>query len=267
MALRIAKRDKNYFITYNKSMAMTKEYDQNLKWTKRLREAIDTDKITPVFQPIVEINTKKIVKYESLMRMIDDDGSYIAPVHFLELAKKNKLYYQLTKIMIEKTFKKFEDLPYNISINISVVDILNNDIHEFILKTLQSSSICENIIFEIIESEGIENFNQVIEFIDKVKGYGAKISIDDFGTGYSNFEYLMKLKVDYIKIDGSMIKNIDLDEKSQMITQTIVDFAKKMNIQTVAEFVHSKEVYEKVKQLDVDYAQGYYFGKPSEKIE
>lgn len=77
----------------------------------------------------------------------------------------------------------------------------------------------------------------------------------------------MKLKVDYIKIDGSMIKNIDTNKDSQMITQTIVEFAKKMNIQTVAEFVYSKNIFQKVVELDVDYAQGYYFGEPSETIK
>ena len=97
-----------------------------------------------------------------------------------------------------------------------------------------------------------------------MKQYGAKISIDDFGTGYSNFDYLMKLKVDYIKIDGSMIRDIDKDKNSQIITQTIVEFAKKMNIQTIAEFVYSKNVFEKIRKLNVDYAQGYYFGEPTE---
>ena len=131
---------------------------------------------------------------------------------------------------------------------------------------LEKSGIGERIIFEIIESEGIENFDKVLEFITDVKRYGTKISIDDFGTGYSNFEYLMKLKVDYIKIDGSMIKNIDNDKSAQMIIASIVSFAKNMNIKTVAEFVHSKNVYEKVKELGVDYSQGYYFGEPTGQI-
>lgn len=266
-ALKLAKKDKKDFLFYDDSMAMAKEYEKNLEWTKRLKYAIENDRIIPVFQPIVDVKTKEIIKYESLMRMVADDGSLIAPVHFLELSKKNKLYHQLTKIMIEKTFDRFKDLPYSVSINLSVDDILNKEIYKFIIDKLESSSISKNIIFEIIESEGIENFEQVLEFINSVKKYGVKISIDDFGTGYSNFEYLMKLKVDYIKIDGSMIKNIDHDKNSQMVTQTIVEFAKKMNIKTVAEFVHSKDVFDKIAELDVDSAQGYYFGAPSTKID
>lgn len=266
IALKLAKKSKKNFLIYDETMAMAKEYEKNFDWTKRLKKAIEEDRIVPLFQPIVDTKTQKIVKYEALMRMLDHQGCYIAPVHFLELAKKNKLYHQLTKIIIEKTFEKFKNLPYLVSINISVEDILNKEIHSFIINKLKESTIGEKIVFEIVESEGIENFDQVLEFIESVKKYGAKISIDDFGTGYSNFEYLMKLKVDYIKIDGSMIKNIDSDQNSQMITKTIVNFAKNMNIHTVAEFVHSKNVFEKIKELNVDFSQGYYFGEPTDTI-
>ena len=266
VALKLAKKSKKNFLIYDATMSMAKEYEKNFDWTKRLKKAIEDDRIVPVFQPIVETKTGKVVKYEALMRMMDDKGLLIAPIHFLELAKKNKLYHQLTKIMLEKTFKTFENLPYIVSINISVEDILNKEMYQFILAKLRDSGIGKKIVFEIIESEGIENFALVLKFIENVKQYGAKISIDDFGTGYSNFEYLMKLKVDYIKIDGSMIKNIDTDQNSQMITKTIVNFANSMKIKTVAEFVHSKNVAEKVQELGVDYSQGYYFGEPKATI-
>ena len=266
IALKIAKKSKKHFLIYDETMYMEKEYEKNFEWTKRLKRAIEEDKIVPLFQPIVDNETQKVVKYEALMRIVDDNGTYIAPIHFLELAKKNKLYHKLTKIILEKTFERFKDSLYVVSINISVEDILNKEINGFILDRLEKSLIGEKIVFEIIESEGIENFEQVIEFINSVKKHGAKVSIDDFGTGYSNFDYLMKLKVDYIKIDGSMIKNIDIDNNSQMITKTIVNFAKSMGIQTIAEFVHSKNVFIKVQELEVDLSQGYYFGEPTDKV-
>jgi diguanylate cyclase (GGDEF)-like protein len=266
-ALVVAKKNRKNFLLYDDSMAMSKEYEKNFSWTKRLKKAIDEDKVVPLFQPIVDVKTQKILKYESLMRIVDDNNNYIAPIHFLELAKRNKLYPHLTKIMIEKTFEKFKNLSYLVSINISVEDILNKEIYNFIVEKLRTSQMGKRVVFEIIESEGIENFDEVLSFINEVKKYNAKVSIDDFGTGYSNFEYLMKLKVDFIKIDGSMIKSIDTNKDSQLITKTIVDFAKKMNIQTVAEFVYSKNIFQKVVELDVDFAQGYYFGEPSETIE
>lgn len=266
IALKIAKKNKKDFLVYDETMYMAKEYEKNFDWTKRLKKAIEEDKIVPLFQPIVDCKTQKIIKYEALMRMVDSNGAYIAPIHFLELAKKNKLYHQLTKIMIEKSFKKFKDLPYAVSINISVEDILNKDVNKFIMEKLKESSIGEKIVFEIIESEGIENFDQVLEFINSVKKYNVRIAIDDFGTGYSNFDYLMKLKVDYIKIDGSMIKGLDTNNNSQMITKTIVNFAKNMGIKTIAEFVHSKNVFQKVQELEVDFSQGYYFGEPTDSV-
>ncbi|MCW9026698.1 MAG: EAL domain-containing protein, partial [Thiovulaceae bacterium] len=266
-ALVAAKRTRKNYLVYDDSMAMSKEYEKNFLWNKRLKAAIEEDKIVPVFQPIVNCKTQEIVKYESLMRIKNDDGTYIAPIHFLELAKKNKMYHKLTKIMIDKTFETFKDIDKQVSINLSVQDILNKDIYEYIITKLSKCKISNKIVFEIIESEGIENFDEVFRFINDIKSFNAKISIDDFGTGYSNFEYLMKLQVDYIKIDGSMIKNIDVDKNSMMITQTIVEFAKKMGIETIAEFVYSKEVYDKTLELGVDFAQGYYFGEPKESVE
>jgi diguanylate cyclase (GGDEF)-like protein len=262
IAMKIAKNKKEKYLLYEASMNAEYEYEQNLKWTSKVKDAIENNKIEPLFQPIVDTQTKEVVKYEALMRMVDDQGDFIAPIHFLDLAKKNKLYPQLTKIMLEKTFSTFKDLPFQVSINISVEDILNKMVHDTIIEKLAQYNLKNRVVFEIVESEGIENFEEVSAFIDEVKAYGAKISIDDFGTGYSNFEYLLKLKVDFIKIDASMIKDIDTNQKSQMVTKTIMDFAQKMHIKTIAEYIHSHNVYAMVKKIGIDYAQGYFFGAP-----
>ena len=118
------------------------------------------------------------------------------------------------------------------------------------------------MVFEIVESEGIENFGEVIDFIRRVKSFGCKIAIDDFGTGYSNFEYILKMDVDFLKIDASLIKNISTDPNCRAIVETIVDFSKKIGIKTIAEFVHSAEVYSVEKSIGVDFSQGYFFGEP-----
>ena len=262
IALKQAKKRKVNHLVYDQSMKVEHQYEQNLQWTKKIKDAIKDDKIVSLFQPIVDCKTQKIVKYESLIRMIDEKGEYISPMYFLDLAKKNKLYHELTKIVIHKTFEAFIDSKYKVSVNLSVDDILNPEIVDLLKEKLTQTGIGSRIVFEIIESEGIENFDKVMEFITEIKKFGCQISIDDFGTGYSNFEYLMKLKVDYIKIDASMIKNIDVNNESEMITETIVDFAKKFGIKTIAEFVYSQSVFEKVNTLNVDYAQGYHFGKP-----
>ncbi|RXJ83262.1 bifunctional diguanylate cyclase/phosphodiesterase [Arcobacter sp. CECT 8985] len=262
IALKIAKRKRKKYVLYDSSMKIEHEYEQNLKWGKKIKDAIKDDRIVPLFQPIVNTQTKEIIKYESLIRLQDTNGELISPIHFLDLAKKNKLYPQLTMIMVRKTFEIFSKIDKKISINLSVDDILNKEVYDCIMTHLKISNFGNRVVFELIESEGIENFDEVLNFIEEVKTYGCQISIDDFGTGYSNFEYLMKLKVDYIKIDASMIKNIDVNKNSQMVTETIIDFANKMGIETIAEFIHSENVYKKVKEIGIHYSQGYYFGEP-----
>lgn len=266
IALKIAKKEKKHQLTYDDSMQEKQRYEMNISWTKRLNRAIEENKIVALFQPIVRCSTNKIVKYECLMRIKDDNGQYISPIHFLELAKTNKVYSQLTKAILKDTFEAFKDNNYIFSVNLSLEDIVDEEITSLIFEKISNSDIGKRMVVEIIESEGIENFVPVSKFIQMIKEHGVEVSIDDFGTGYSNFEYLMRLNVDYIKIDGSMIKNIDTNENSKKVVQTIVDFAKKMDIKTVAEYVYSKEIYDIIKELGVDYAQGYYFGQPSRKI-
>jgi len=202
-------------------------------------------------------------KYEALVRL-EDEEKLISPYFFLEISKKTKYYTSITKTMIKKTFEMFKDKNIEFSINLTIQDILNKQIKEFIVEMIQSYNIGDCVIFEIVESESIQNFQDVIGFINEVRRFGCKIAIDDFGTGYSNFEYLLKIKADYIKIDGSLIKNIDNDLDVQIVVSTIVDFAKKMGTKTVAEFVENKAIYEKIVELGVDYSQGYYFSAPQD---
>ncbi len=160
----------------------------------------------------------------------------------------------------------FKDKDAEFSINLSINDILEPQISEYLIMMLKRYGIGSKIVFEIVESEYIEKFEDVMAFITKVKKYDCKIAIDDFGTGYSNFEYLIKLKADYLKIDGSLIKNIDKDKNAYLVVSTIVDFSKKLGMKTVAEFVESEDIFKIVKELGVDYSQGYYFQQPQKDI-
>jgi EAL domain-containing protein (putative c-di-GMP-specific phosphodiesterase class I) len=122
----------------------------------------------------------------------------------------------------------------------------------------------DRLIFELLEDENIQNFEKVRKFIKKVKAMGIKIAIDDFGVGYSNFERLLEFEPDIIKIDGSLVRNITKDRYSRDVVESIVKFAKKQNILTIAEFVENEEIFNLLSELEVDYSQGYYFGKPEE---
>lgn len=262
MALKIAKKENKAMVVYDDSISLNIEYENNIKWTKKIKESIKNDKFVPVFQAIVNNQTKEWEKFESLVRMQDEDEKLISPYFFLDISKKTKHYTQITKTMINKTFDIFKECKKEFSINLTIEDILDKEISHYIYDMLEEYQLGSRVVFEIVESESIENFEEVSSFIKKIKEYGCKVAIDDFGTGYSNFEYLMKIEADYIKIDGSLIKDILHDKNSQIVVSIVVDFAKKMNMKTIAEFVESEEIFNKVVELGVDYSQGYYFCEP-----
>ncbi len=267
MALKLAKKTRKNYLYYDDSFHIKEDYENNLSWIKRLRNAIDEDRVVPFYQPIVNAKTLKTEKYEALIRIIEKDGTIIPPIEFLEISKKVRLYHQLTRIMIDKVMEELSNHPLiQCSINLSILDINDSAMNAYIIDKIKHSPYAHQIIFEILESEGIENYDRVNEFITEVKKYGVKIAIDDFGAGYSNFVYITKLDIDYIKIDGSIIRTIDTNITSQIITKTIIDFASQLNIQTIAEFVCSEDVSNYVKHLPLTHLQGYYFGEPSPKI-
>ncbi|MDD4329629.1 MAG: EAL domain-containing protein [Aliarcobacter sp.] len=253
-------------VVYDKSLGIEKIHEKNILWTSKLKKALESDNIVPYYQAIYNLKTEKIEKYEALVRLIDEDNIAISPFYFLDVAKKSKQYLKLTKEVIRKSFEYFKDKDYEFSINLTLEDITNKNISSYIIDMLKEYNIAPKVVFEIVESEGIQDFEYVNNFIDSVKKLGCKIAIDDFGSGYSNFEYLIKLNADYIKIDGSLIKDILLNKNNQEIVITIVDFAKRQGFKTIAEFVSSKEIFDKVKELGLDYAQGYYIHEPKPEI-
>jgi len=262
MALKFTKRQKKHWLFYDKSMKMKKEYGNNLKWTRIINGAIKSNRIITYFQPIYNNKNNNLEKYETLVRLISESGKIILPETFLPVAKKTKQYVYITKRVIQEAFSCFKDKNCEIAINLSIEDMLNNDTVEFIINSLIKNNIGSQVIFELLESEGIECYEQVYNFIQLVKKIGCKIAIDDFGSGYSNFDHILKLDVDFLKIDSSLIENIDEDQNSQIIVKTIVEFCKKLDIKTIAEKVHCKKVFDMVVNLGVCYSQGFYLGEP-----
>jgi diguanylate cyclase (GGDEF)-like protein len=263
MALRHAKDIGAPFWIYEDEMNFENNYEKDITLSEVVKEAIGSLRIVPYYQAIVDTSTLKIKKYECLARLIDKNGRILSPLDFIPIAKKIKNYHIVTKTIIDKSFDTFESIKVDFTINLSIEDIINKEMFEFIMKKLKDSKIAPRVTFEILESDAIEDFEKVKRFISEVRRYGAKIAIDDFGSGYSNFSYLTKIKADYIKIDGSLVKNIGSDKNSFIIVETIVNFAKKLGIKTIAEYVHSGLVMDKAKELHIDYLQGYHIGKPS----
>ena len=267
MALKYARDNQLPFWIYEDNMKLENQYEQNLDVSSKVRHAVDNSKIVPYFQPIIDNKTGEISKYECLARLLDESDNVVSPTLFIPLSKRIKVYNLITKIIIDKSFEVFKNNRYEFSINLSIDDVMNTEIYDYIIDKLKNSDASNRVTFEIVESEAIDDFAKVSKFVNEVKRHGAKIAIDDFGDGYSNFSYLIKMDADFIKIDGSLISNIDVDINSLLVVETIVNFAKKLNIKTIAEYVHSSTVSDKVKELGIDYSQGYYIDKPSLNIQ
>ena len=229
---------------------------------KMIQNAIDSYNIISHFQPIINNKTQQIEKYESLVRLIDEDNTILPPYLFLDASKKGKYYAEITSIVIKNSFKALNHTHADISINLSASDIELNKTREQFIKQLKSNTNhAKRIILELTEDENINDFIIIKKFINDIKALGVKIAIDDFGVGYSSFERVLDYNPDILKIDGRLIKDINNNHLSYSIVESIVLFAKKEKLQTIAEFVESEEIYNTLCKLGVDYSQGYYFGK------
>ncbi|RUM46221.1 MAG: hypothetical protein DSY46_00405 [Hydrogenimonas sp.] len=268
MALKYAKQSRRErYAIYNPTLDTSDIIAKNIKELKQLNQAIKVDAIIPYFQPIFDLQTNQIVKYESLARLRISVTEVLTPFHFLHAAKEAKLSSLITSVILEKTLEKARITQQAFSVNISSGDIDHAGTQQMIIPMLSRfRDVAHLITFEILESEEIEDYDLMFQFIQAVKEYGCQIAIDDFGSGYSNFEKLLKMDIDLLKIDGTLIRDIDHDQHAEMVVTTICNFAKKAGIRTVAEYVHSQEVLEKVKALGIEMGQGFYLGKPEPDI-
>lgn len=265
MALKEAKKKNIPLNTFEEDKALEKGHKQDIECYKKLLYAFEHNYILSHFQPIVPIlDTSLPTKYESLVRMKLDNGKIIPPFQFLDIAKQNRIYDKITKQVIKNTLETISKYNIPCSLNISMDDIDNKQTLKMIYNLFDEFQYNNLLTIELLETEEIKDYNIVYDFCTKIRSYGIKIALDDFGSGYSNFSHILKLPIDYIKIDASLISNIDRDSHSQIMVETIVSLAHKLNIQTIAEFVSSKEIFDTVKSLNVDYAQGYYIGKPED---
>ncbi|MCH9741521.1 MAG: EAL domain-containing protein [Epsilonproteobacteria bacterium] len=255
---------KQSFIIANKLLERKQNRTKSkIETFKMVKKAIDSYNIVSYFQPIVDNKTKEIKKYESLVRLIDEDNNILSPYLFLDAIKEVKYYNQVSSIILSNSFQALQNTNVSISINLSMLDIENEQINKKVFKLLKEyKESSHRITFELLEDENVKNSNIVKKFINNVRAYGVQIAIDDFGMGYSNFERIIEYKPDILKIDGSLIKNIEHSEFSQHMVEAIVAFTKKREIKTIAEFVENEKIYNIVRKLGVDCSQGYYFGKP-----
>lgn len=262
--------DKKAFLSFDNFDDMFKMKEEKTKKKTMLLNAIDEDRIIPFFQPIYNIENSTVYKYEVLMRIKSRDN-YLSPFPFIQIAEQNNLIKTVDLIILEKalSYKNIADPNDNIqfSFNISGM-VLNND--EYLIKVVDIIRIHnikpENIVLEITETQSIENLESLASIMHTYKKLGIKFSIDDFGTAFSSIQYLKQIPADYIKIDGSFIRDINDKKQNFYLVQSMLNMSKAFKMKTIAEFVESNQILNTIKNLGIDYAQGYYVGKPEKTI-
>ena len=268
MALKSAKENHQSYAVYNTLLDTTQKMEQKIEWQYRIIRAIENNSIVPVFQPIVDIKGD-IVKYEALMRLAEiEDGQekLYSPFYFMEIAQQSKYYSVISSMMIHKVLDSFKTHEHTISINFSYTDIQNKTFMNSVYNRIKEEKIGNRVIVEIVESENIQDYKILKDSIAKFRKLGVKIAIDDFGSGYSNFKQILEIHPEYIKIDESLIKNIDVDSHAFILTKSIASFFHELDVTIIAEHVHSEEIYDILKRFEIDQFQGYYFYEPMREI-
>lgn len=235
-----------------------------VNWMPKIQAALDNNNFINYYQPIKASSGDSVSYYEALVRMRDDEGD-LPPGMFLDKAKTTRYYSQITRAVIEQAVNQSEAHNVGISVNISIEDIVNPYTVDFIMTTLEQRPQAQ-LIFEITETESTDDFGVVEEFAQQIRQRGGKIAIDDFGVGYSNFARLIQLRPDYLKIDGSIIRNILEDKSNASILNGMISICRELSIPMVAEFVENEAVNGYLEAQQIEYLQGYYIGRPAPEI-
>lgn len=232
-----------------------------------IREALEEERLICLYQPIYETKTKQIVKYEALVRLIDKDDpeKLISPFYFMNVIKGTSQYIKMSKLVLRDVFitlQTYKDVE--ISINLDLDDLDNGDMMKLITHNLyENRAIANRLTFEILEEHEIKDYGKVVFYLQQLKAFGSKVALDDFGSGYASYSYLIQLDIDILKIDGSIIRELQTNpERAKTVLRSIKELAKTFQYELVAEFVSNEDIYQMVKELNIQYSQGYYLGEP-----
>ena len=240
---------------------------QEVTMTQKLKEIMIKNNIIPYFQPIyvTDKDIQKVLKYEVLMRL-EYNGEILEPKDFLDVLLEAPFYTEFTKSILIKSFEMFKDKEFTFSVNFTLQDIKDKSVR-VLLETLIAKypQTAKRLTIEIVENEALKEFDLLNTFINDLKKRGVSFALDDFGSGYSNFAQFAKLDIDFLKIDGSIVTHLLDDPKMDKLLDSIVKFAKTLELKTIAEFVSSKELFEYLKDK-VDMLQGYYIGEPQSTL-
>jgi PAS domain S-box-containing protein/diguanylate cyclase (GGDEF)-like protein len=260
-ALQHAKHNKQAVAIYNPEIA-NQQGRMRSYWINEVQQALLDQRLIPHYQPIVHILSGRITRYEALMRMQNSQGELISPGAFLPIMEQTSHYPEMTRAIFRQACMFFRYRSESFSVNLSVDDLLRRDTVDSIASMAKSYAVTDRLVLELVETENIHNYDVALKALIELKGLGIKIAIDDFGSGFANFSYLSAFPADFVKIDGSLIKKINEDEKTRNLVKLLIDYAHSEGMEVIAEFVSSVEIFDTISAMGCDYAQGYYFSAP-----
>ncbi|MEZ9581886.1 EAL domain-containing protein [Vibrio cyclitrophicus] len=260
-ARRSAVSQNKHLVSAKALIQLEKHRQEQLGWLSCVSRAVLNQNIVACSQPIVSAHSHQVESYECLVR-IEEDGQLIAPGKFLPIIEGTHLYTRLSRQMITRTFDFMSQRTDSFSINLAPQDFSNEKTILHLEQAIKKISHPQRIGLEVLETEQIQDYGRLIEVCNHFRDLGVNIIVDDFGSGYSNIDEILKLEPQVIKLDGSLIRNIDKDKKQRKIAQQLVSLCHILNAKTVAEFVHNEQVCRIAEDMGVDYLQGYHFGEP-----
>ncbi|MDO9241120.1 MAG: EAL domain-containing protein [Methylicorpusculum sp.] len=244
------------------------EIKTRVNWKTKIDKGLAENRFVLYFQPIMKISDRSVSHYECLLRMKDDDGSIIPPAMFVPVAEQMGLILQLDQRVLELAFKEQASLlkagkKIKLAINLSGEMLSAPNAFELISHLLREFDLdASHFIFEVTETQAVTNLQAAHDFITQINRIGGSFALDDFGSGFSSMNYLKQLPVSYLKIDGAFVKNILDNQVDQLFVKAINSIGHGMGIKTIAEFVENDSIFEKLYELQIDYAQGYGIAKP-----
>ncbi len=234
---------------------------------EQVRYMLDAEQLICLYQPIIDNQTEKAVRFEVLARLIDKEypDKYVTPDQFMDVIKGTSQYLKMSKLVLREAFGTLQKYPdIYLSVNLDLNDLYNTEVMSMIMEELKANRLmADRLSFEILEEHEIKDYDRVVTIFKQLKMYGSKIAIDDFGSGYANYSHVLHLDIDTLKVDGSLIRELSaMPERTEILLRSIQTLARGFGCEIVAEFVSEQTIYERVKALGLDYSQGYYFGKP-----
>ncbi len=241
-------------------------------WVPRIREALANDRFTMVFQPVIDLASGDVVAYEALIRMIEADGTVITPDAFIPVAERMGLIHDIDLWVVAYALDTLHRLPPALSgialnVNLSIHAFQDPALLTLVRDTLADTGVAaQRITFEITETAAVANYEQTRSMINELRAIGCRFALDDFGTGFSSFNYLKQFPVDFLKIDGSFIRNLLNDPIDQRLVKSMIEMGRALDKLVVAEFVENAATLALLKEYGIDRAQGNHIGTPLTRI-